>query len=91
MGAGFQDVEGLALAEPRCRLRLDQVVDARRAAADLGLSDLAQRKPWDRPQYFARRGADPLPVSEVAGVVIRRDQWKWVSDGRRTELVNELR
>ena len=51
-------------------LRLDQVVDARRAAADLRLGDLEKLEPRDAAQQLARLRADALGVGQVAGVVV---------------------
>ena len=49
---------------------LSDVVDAGRAAAQLGLGDLPQLEPGDGLEQPARLGADALGVAEVAGVVV---------------------
>ena len=57
VGPGGEHVGGLAVAQLGRRLGLDQVVDAGRAAADLGLGDLAQLQAGDG--RAAPRGAGP--------------------------------
>ena len=70
LGPGRDDVGGLAVAQLAGRLGVDDVVDARRAAAQLGLGDLLQRQAGDRLEQPPRLGADALGVREVAGVVV---------------------
>ena len=70
LGAGGQHVRGLAVAELGRRLRVEQVVDAGRAAAELRLGDLPQLQPGDAAQQLARLGPDALGVGQVAGVVV---------------------
>ena len=72
---GRAQVSKLALLEPRCGLRLRDVVDARAAAAPGGLGTLAQFDAGDGPQNFPRLRGDFLPVAEMAGLVIRYDRW----------------
>ena len=55
----------------RRRPRLDQVVDAGAAAAELGLGGLTTLESRNRAQQLARLAADALGVREMAGVVIR--------------------
>src|SRR2546423_9432647 len=71
LGLGREDVRGLALAERARRLRLDEVVDAGAAAADLLLGRLDELEAGDRAKQLARLGADALGVREVAGVLER--------------------
>src|SRR5205823_13535795 len=67
---GGEQVARLALAQRGGRLGLDQVVDARRAAAQLPLGGLEQLEPGDGAQQRARLLAHALGVREVAGVVV---------------------
>ena len=63
VGAGIQQVACLALAEVGGRLRLEQVVDTRRAAADRGFrANLQQLYAGDRAQQLPRLIAYALRV-----------------------------
>ncbi len=66
---GGEDVLRLAVAELARRVRLREVVDARRAAADRLLGRLGTLEAGDRVQQLARLDADPLRVREVARVL----------------------
>lgn len=71
VSAGTQQVACLACAEVGGRLRVEQVVDARGAAANLGFgANLQQLYAGDRPQQLAWLIANALSVGEMAGVVI---------------------
>ena len=71
LGASVEQVPGLARTQVRRGSRLEEVVDARRAAADLGLgADLEELELGDRPQKLARGGVDALGVLHVAGIVV---------------------
>ena len=63
-------LRGLARAELRRGLRLDEVVDAGRAAAQLPLGRLEQLEAGDRAQQARGCCAHLLGVGEVAGVVV---------------------
>src|SRR4051794_25605351 len=67
---GGLDVVGLAAPELARGLRGDHVVDARRAAAQLGLGQVEELDARDRAQHRARLRPHLLGVPEVAGVVI---------------------
>ena len=82
-----------ALRSPSSRAasRLDQVVDAGAAAADLLLGERQQLDAGNRAQQIARRLADALRVREVAGVVIRHaHRERMPRRSRRTELGEDL-
>ena len=70
LGAGGEHVPDLAVLEARGGLRLGDGVDARAAAAPLGLGALAQLEPRDGAEDGAGLRADLLPVAEVATLVI---------------------
>src|SRR5699024_953169 len=70
VGPGGQDVGRLAVAELGGRLGVEDVVDPRRAAADLRVRDLDEAHPGDAAQEVARRAHDLLGVPQVAGGVI---------------------
>src|SRR3954452_12086131 len=70
LGAGGQQVARLALAELGGRLGLHEVVDARRAAADLPLRGLRDLNTRDPAQELARLRPHCLRVREVARVVV---------------------
>ena len=82
-------VANLAVAELLRGLRLQQVVDARGAAAERCLGDLGDLKLWNLGEQVARLLEDALRVTQVASVVIRdahrqriarRDRWKFAED-----------
>src|SRR6185503_20821178 len=68
------DETGLAVAELPRRVRLDQVVDAGAATADVLIDQRQQLDPGDRSQEIAGRLPDALRVREVAGVLVRDPQ-----------------
>ncbi len=70
-GAG--DVAELALPQPRRDRRLQQVVGARRAAAEMRLGRLRDLEPGPAQQRL-RRLQHPLPVLQAAGRVIGHAQ-----------------
>ena len=59
----------LAVAELDRGLGLDDVVDARAAAADVGLAGLEQRKPRHLREHRARLSDEALRVAQVTGVL----------------------
>src|SRR4051794_31759086 len=67
--AGAEQGARLAAPEVGGGVRLHEVVDARRAAADLPLRRLHELEAGDHAQEVARLGADALRVGEVARVV----------------------
>ena len=70
LGFGLQDVLHLAIAQFGCRLRLEQVVDACRPAADFRFGDLAHVNAGNRLQQAPRLSAHALRMLKVTGVVI---------------------
>ena len=68
--AGGEDVADLPLLEPAGGFGLGDVVDARAAAAPLGLGTLTEFDAGDRTQDGARLGGDFLSVAEVAAFVV---------------------
>ena len=68
--AAGHDVRDLAAAELLRRLGVHQVVDTRRAAADVGLRDVDDLQRRDLGQRGAGLRDDALGVREVAGVVV---------------------
>ena len=70
VGAGGEDRVGLAVAERPGGVGVEQVVDTGRAAAQLGVCDLAQLDAGDGREQLTGLGADALRVGEVAGVVV---------------------
>ena len=81
--AGRAQMSELALLEPRRGLRLGDVIDARAAAAPGRLGALAQFDAGDRPQNFPRLGGNFLPVTKMAGLVIRCDLRRGARGERR--------
>ena len=63
-------MRGLAVAERACRFRLDEVVDAGAAAAELLLGRLDELELRNRAKQRARLGADALGVAEVACLLV---------------------
>ena len=59
-----------AFAQLARRCRLHKVVDARAAAANLGLGDFDQFQAWNGPQQLPRRLAHALCVRQMTGVLI---------------------
>ncbi len=69
--ARLDDVGHLAFEQPVGHLRLEHVVDAGAAAAEVALGQLDEREARDAPEQLARLVADPLAVRQMAGVVVR--------------------
>ncbi len=90
LGAGGEDVGGLAVPELARGLGVEDVVDPGRAAAQLGLGDLPQLEAGDRAEQPPRLGAHALGVREVAGVVVGHGHLERVADRDRPELVEDL-
>src|SRR6185436_8137043 len=67
VGCERGDVARLALTELRGRLGLNEVVDARAAAADVRLERGRERHAWNGLQQRAWLRADALTVREVTG------------------------
>src|SRR5215213_3572731 len=88
---GLQDVVRLALAELGRGLGLDHVVDTRRSAANLGLSDLLYVHPWYLLEGLARLLADPLRVRQVAGVMVGSRNGQRIPLRHGAKLLQELR
>jgi len=74
VGAGGGHGAGLARAEGVRDVRVFDVVEACRSAADVAIRDVDDPYVRDRREQRARRAADALCVREVAGVVIGHDQ-----------------
>src|SRR4051794_39357926 len=70
LGTGVEQRLRLASAELRGGLRLEQVVDAGRPAADLPAVGLDQLHPRDPAQERARLGPNALRVREMARIVV---------------------
>ena len=70
VGARREDVTCLAVAELACRLRLDDVVDPGRAAAEILLGGLDDRQAWDPLEQRLPGGGQSLGVPEVARVLV---------------------
>src|SRR5438046_2692340 len=70
LGAGVEQVARLAPAELGGRLRLYEVVDAGRPAADLPLGRIDELELRDHPQQVAWLRANALRMREVTGVVV---------------------
>lgn len=69
--ASAAGVRGPEVTELARRPGVQDVVDHRRAAAQLGLGDLPQVPPGDAAQQLAGLGAHTLRVGQMAGVVVR--------------------
>ena len=65
VGMGLEHVSDLAIAERSRRVRLHEVIDTRRAAADFGLRDLAQLHLRDGLQDAPRWLSDALDRKSV--------------------------
>ena len=89
--AGGGDVARLALAELAGGLRLHQVVDAGRAAADAAFGNVLHLQLGDGGQHLPRRRRYALRVLQVAGVVIRDPQRDRVARRPRLQLGEHLR
>lgn len=69
-GVGGEEMRDFSVAELLRGLGLEQVVDARGAAAERGFGDLGDFKAGDLREQLARLLMDALRVAEVAGVVV---------------------
>src|SRR5918996_136339 len=69
--AGRENRGDLALEELAGHRRLEKIVDAGAAAAEVALGELDQTQARDAPQELARLPADVLAMREVTGVVVR--------------------
>ena len=85
-----EHLRGLAVAELLRGVRLDEVVDAGAAAAQLLLGRLDELELRDRAQQRPRLGAHALRVAEVAGLLVGDAQRQRVPL-RRTARGDELR
>ena len=65
-----RDVSGLPQPECRSRFGLDEIVDARAAAADLAFGRRQELDAWNLLEQRAGLRTNPLPVSEVTRIVI---------------------
>src|SRR6266700_4546189 len=70
VGRCAQDMVSLAFPQLPGWLRLDQVVNARAAAADIGLRDIHHFQTRDTAQYLTRLYAHTLVMGKVAVVVV---------------------
>src|SRR5258705_13603795 len=73
------DVARLAVAKLHRRLRLDEIVDARAAAADLRFQRREQFDAGNRRQQRARLRLDALRVREVTRVVVDDTRLYWMA------------
>ena len=73
----------LAVAELARRVRLREVVDPRRAAADRLLRRLRRVQAGDRVEQLARLDADALRVGQMARVLEGHAQREWMTLGPR--------
>ncbi len=71
LGTGLGDPVELPPEQLARDLGLEQVVDAGRAAAEVGVAELHEPEPRDGAQQRPRRLAHALAVGEVAGLVVR--------------------
>jgi len=69
IGAGQRDIGELAVAQGRGELRLQQIVSAGRAAAQMPFRHIDDREPGGREQCLGL-AVDPLAVLQRAGGVI---------------------
>src|SRR3954447_6131670 len=90
LGAGVEQVLGLALAELLGGLGLHEVVDPGRAAADLPVPRLHQLELGDRAQELTRLLAHALGVGQVAGVVVGHLHRHRRTLGARLDLAEQL-
>src|SRR5690606_9274737 len=90
LGPGREDVPSLSLPELRRRLGLHEVVDTSRATADLRLRYLAQLQTGYAAEELPRLRPYPLPVRQVAGVVVCRDHREAIARGRGAQLGQEV-
>lgn len=74
VGRCAQNMLGLAFPQLTGWFRLDQVVNARAAAADIGLRDIHHLETGNIAQHFTRLEAHALGMSEVAGVMVGHTQ-----------------
>src|SRR4051794_1378347 len=92
MRARRDDGRGLRRAECGSNRRLLEIVKARRPAADLTVRYLAEGQSFNRAEQATRRGAYPLSVCEVTGIVIGRDHRLRQAKRRdKSDLVEQLR
>ena len=66
----LEDLAHLVLLELPRDLGMGQVVNASASAAPLGIVDVDKDHAFDRPQECPRLRADPLPVSEMASILV---------------------
>ena len=81
VGAGRQDVRCLPVAEVACCLRLDDVVDPGRTAADVLLGRLDDPQAGDPAEERQPGRREPLCMSQVAGVLVGDGQVVDFQDG----------
>ena len=91
VGAGTEDVRDLAISERAGRVRLQQVVDAGRSAADVRLGDLAELELRNRLQHASRLLPDALRMLQMAGVVVRDRDRQRMALGPRLEIREQYR
>src|SRR5688500_4558208 len=80
----WRNETSLTVPEVVRRARLDEIVDARRPAADVALRYLGQLQLRDARQQRAWLSSDALRVLQVAGVVIGDAQRQGVPLGARS-------
>ena len=78
LGVRGEHAFGLAVAELGRRRRLDEVVDARAAAAERLVAGLEHGELRDRSERGARLGLEALRVLQVAGVLEGDAQRQWL-------------
>src|SRR3954447_2132381 len=83
------DVPGLAVTELSGRFGVEDVVDPRRSAAQLGLVDLLELEARYATEQLPGLGPDALGVPEVAGVVVGDGDLEWMAFGDGRDLGEE--
>src|SRR6266851_18325 len=72
--AGLDDARELAFEQLARHAGLEEIVDARAAAAEVAVGKLDEPEPGDPAQKLARLLPDPLAVDQVTGIVVRDRQ-----------------
>src|SRR3989442_4623540 len=69
--AGLDDARELAFEQLARHAGLEEIVDARAAAAEVAVGKLDEPEPGDPVQKLARLLPDPLAVDQVTGIGVR--------------------
>src|SRR5207245_1173412 len=73
----LDDPIDLSLDELARDLRLQEIVDARAAAAEIAFAELDEPKSWDPTEQRARLLPDALTVRQMARVVVGDGDLEW--------------